>query len=150
MEVLLTEATRLNLNWTGTDRFGDPDIVADPALAHYTRLRPERGDFGLVAEVSGRCVGVVWLLFLDSGDPGYGFVADGVPELSVCVWPGYRGVGIGRLLLDEAFRAARSRGIRQISLSVEDGNPARMIYVNSGFHDATGTAPGTMVVDLRP
>src|SRR5699024_10600304 len=49
MEVLLTEATRLNLNWTETDRFSDSDIAADPALAHYTRLRPERGDFGLVA-----------------------------------------------------------------------------------------------------
>ena len=148
MEVLLTEATRLNLNWTGTDRFGDPDIVADPALAHYTRLRPERGDFGLVAEVSGRCIGVVWLLFLDSGDPGYGYVADGVPELSVCVWPGHQGVGIGGQLLDAALVAARERGIGRVSLSVEEGNPARRLYRVRGFVDAPGAVPGTMVVAL--
>lgn len=147
---LLLEATRLNVNWTGEERVGDAEVSADPSLAHYTVLRPDRGDFGLIAEVGGRVVGVVWLLFLDATDPGYGYVADGVPELSVCVWPGYRGVGIGRLLLDEAFLAARRRGIRQISLSVEDGNPARRLYVNSGFHDASGAAPGTMAVDLRP
>ena len=147
---LLTEATRLNINWAGTDRVGDSDIAADPALAHYTRLRPARGDFGLVAEVSGRVVGVVWLLFLDAADPGFGFVADGVPELSVCVWPGYRAVGIGGLLLDAAFVAARERGIRRMSLSVENGNPAKRLYRGKGFVDASGAAPGTMVIGLRP
>lgn len=148
---LLTEATRLNVNWAGTERVGDSDIAADPALAHYTQLWPERGDFSLVAEVSGRIVGVVWLLFLDSGDTGYGFIAGGVPELSVCVWPGYRGVGIGGLLLlDAAFLAARQKGVRRMSLSVENGDPAKRLYRAKGFFNASGAAPGTMVVGLRP
>lgn len=145
---LLAEATRLNVNWTGEERVSADDVAADPALAHYTRLCSERGDFGLVAEVRGRAVGIVWLLFLDSVEPGYGYVADGVPELSVCVWPGHRGVGLGGLLLDSAFDAARERGIRRLSLSVENGNPARRLYRDRGFVDAPGVAPGTMIVGL--
>ena len=147
---LLTEATRLNVNWTGELSVDTAGVAADPALAHYTRLEPERGDFGLVAVVGGRAVGVVWLLYLDAVDPGYGYLADGVPELSVCVWPGHRGVGVGGLLLDAAFLAARERGIRRISLSVESGNPAERLYRDRGFVDAPGAAPGTMVVGLRP
>lgn len=147
---LLAEATRLNMNWQGPERFTVADIAAEPVLEHYTRLRPGRGDFGLVAEVGGRAVGVVWLLFLDAADPGYGFVEDGVPELSVCIWPEYRGVGLGGLLLDAAFVEARERGVRRISLSVETGNPARRLYRDKGFFNVTGAAPGTMVLGLWP
>lgn len=68
----------------------------------------------------------------------------------MCVWPGHRGVGIGRLLLEEAFLAARKRDIRRIRLSVENGNPATRLYRDMGFSDAAGSAPGTMVVCLRP
>ena len=80
----------LNLNWE-TPRFSPADVLGDPKLEHYTRLVPDRGDFGFVAEIDGRWVGVVWLLFLPEHDPGYGFVKPDVPELSVCVKPGYRG-----------------------------------------------------------
>jgi GNAT superfamily N-acetyltransferase len=145
---LLTEATLLNVNWTGDERLTRDDLASDRALAHYTDLRPDRGDFGLVAEIAGCPVGVVWLLFLDAADPGYGYVADGVPELSVCVWPGHRGTGVGTLLLEAVFPAARDRALDRISLSVEAGNPARKLYQDLGFVDAERAAPGTMVVSL--
>ncbi|MFI8694183.1 GNAT family N-acetyltransferase [Dietzia maris] len=156
-EALLAEATLLNVNWNGDDRFTAVDVAADPALAHYTRLRPERGDFGLVAEVSGRPVGVVWLLFLDSSDPGYGHVADDVPELSVCVWPGYRGSGLGRMLIDSALRTARepvagtstSHRVSRVSLSVAPWNPAARLYRSIGFEPVPSASPGTMVFHLR-
>ena len=156
-EALLAEATLLNVNWNGDDRFTAVDVAAYPALAHYTRLRPERGDFGLVAEVSGRPVGVVWLLFLDSSDPGYGHVADDVPELSVCIWPGYRGSGLGRMLIDSALRAARepvagtstSHRVSRVSLSVDPWNPAARLYRSIGFEPVPSAAPGTMVFHLR-
>lgn len=146
---LLTEATFFNVNWTGEERVSAAEVAAEPALAHYTQLDRARGDFGLVAEVDGAVVGVVWLLFLDSTDPGYGYVADGVPELSVCVWPGYRGVGLGGLLLDAALSTAREHGHRRISLSVEDGNPARRLYRARGFDELDAQAPETMVCALR-
>ena len=146
---LVEEATVLNVNWTGQERVTAADVAADPALAHYSALRPDRGDFGLVAEVSGRPVGVVWLLFLDAADPGYGYVADGVPELSVCVWPGYRGRGLGALLLEAVLAAAGDRGLERVSLSVEAGNPARRLYADMGFVDAEGATSETMVIRLR-
>ncbi|MCT1515563.1 GNAT family N-acetyltransferase [Dietzia cercidiphylli] len=145
---LLEEATLLNVNWTGEDRVAAADVADDPALAHYSALRPDRGDFGLVAEVSGRPVGVVWLLFLDASDPGFGYVEDGVPELSVCVWPGFRGRGLGALLLEAALAAARDRGLELVSLSVERGNPARRLYTDMGFVAAEGAASETMVIRL--
>ncbi|AWH95020.1 GNAT family N-acetyltransferase [Dietzia psychralcaliphila] len=146
---LVAEATLLNVNWTGEELVTPADIASDPVLTHYTALRPDRGDFGLVAEIGGRPVGVVWLLFLDAADPGYGYVADGVPELSVCVWPGYRGGGLGTRLLEEALAAARGRGLDRVCLSVEAGNPARSLYRDLGFVAAEGTASETMVIRPR-
>ncbi|MBB1031232.1 GNAT family N-acetyltransferase [Dietzia sp. SLG310A2-38A2] len=145
---LVAEATQFNVNWTGEERVTPADIASDPALAHYTALRPDRGDFGVVAELGGCPVGVVWLLFLDAADPGYGYVADGVPELSVCVWPGYRGRGLGTRLVEAALAAARDRGLERVSLSVEAGNPARRLYADMGFVDAEGATSETMVIRL--
>lgn len=146
---LLIEATYLNVNWTGEERVSADEVTAEPALAHYTRLDRGRGDFGLVAEVDGNVVGVVWLSLFESTDPGYGYVADGVPELSVCVWPGYRGVGLGGMLLDAALSMARERGHRRICLSVEGGNPARRLYRSRGFVELGAEAPETMLCVLR-
>lgn len=93
-------------------------------------------------------VGLVWLLFLGADDPGYGFVADGVPELSVCVWLGHRGAGLGERLVESACAHASARGVRRISLSVEAGNPARRLYERLGFADVPGAAEETMVREL--
>ena len=39
--------------------------------------------------------------------------------------------------------------IEKLSLSVEEGNPARKLYEKCGFADAGGnTDPGTMVLEL--
>jgi GNAT superfamily N-acetyltransferase len=100
---LLCTSTLANVNWSGEQRFTHRDVDERPDLRHYTLFRPDRGHLGFVAEVQGLVVGVTWALFLDGDDPGYGFVADGVPELSLSVWSGYRGQGVGGELLRLAF-----------------------------------------------
>ncbi|WNV77126.1 GNAT family N-acetyltransferase [Geodermatophilus sp. DSM 44513] len=145
---LLRTATLANLDWAGTQRFTSRDVEETPAFRHYTDLRPERGDLGFVAERAGRTVGVVWLLFLGSDDPGYGFVADGVPELGLSVWPGHRGQGIGGHLLRRALAESRRRGLPRVSLSVEPANPAVHLYRAVGFTPVPGAADGTLAVDL--
>ena len=145
---LLRTATLANLNWTGEERFGLRDVDERPDLRHYTEFRPDRGDLGLVAERDGRTVGVVWLLFLDAHDPGYGFLADGVPELSIWVAPGSRGQGMGGALLRAALDEARRRGTERVSLSVEAGNPAVHLYRRRGLRPVPGAAAGTFAVDL--
>ena len=145
---LLRTATLANVNWSGEQRFTSRDVDETPELCHYTDLRPERGDFGFVAERGGRTVGVVWVLFLAGQDRGYGHVADDVPELSLSVWPGHRGQGIGGELLRRALAEARRRGTGRVSLSVEAGNPSVHLYRSVGFSPVPGAADGTMAVDL--
>lgn len=146
---ILAEATLLNLNWVG-ERFAPGDVAANPAFAHYAQLVPSRGDFGQVAEGAWdgglSWAGVVWVLYLPRADAGFGFVAESVGELSICVQPGWRGRGLGRRLLRAALAEAMDRGHRQLSLSVEEGNPARGLYTSVGFVDAPApAAPGTML-----
>ncbi len=146
---LLRTATWTNINWTGQQRCTYRDIDGTPDIGHYVQLLPGRGDFGIVAHSKGGpVVGLVWLLFLGADDPGYGFVAADVPELSITVWSGYRGEGVGAALLGEALQEARRRGLRQVSLSVEAGNPSVCLYRRLGFRPVRAAADGTYAVDL--
>lgn len=144
---LLERATLLNVNW---DRAGftAADVRSDARLAHYALLDPDRGDMGIVATADGGWVGVVWLLFLPAEDPGYGFVAPGVPELSICVVPGHRRRSVGTRLTEQVLAVARERGIGAVSLSVGAGNGARALYERFGFRDVPGGSEGTMVLHL--
>lgn len=134
---LLQVATLGNVNWCG-ERFSLAEVVADPGIAHYLRLRPERGDFGLVLEQDSEPVGVAWALLLDGSDPGYGYLADDIPEVSLWVAPQHRGAGLGRRLLRDLLAESTRRGHAVVSLSVEDGNPARDLYLAEGFVAVAG------------
>lgn len=145
---LLRTACWLNFNWTGPARIDFRELDHTPQLRKYFEFQPERGDFGLVAEREGLPLGVVWLLFLEPPQPGYGFVAADIPELSICVWPGYRGQGLGHRLLHTALGEAKRRQIPGVSLSVETDNPSRRLYLDCGFRDVQEAAPGTMLARL--
>ncbi len=149
---LARQATHANMNWRGGEAFTFRRIDEAPEFRHYCALAPARGDFGFVAEIDGRAAGLVWLLFLDAGDPGYGYIADGVPELSLCVRSGYRGAGLGERLLRVAIDEAAVRGIARVSLSVEAENEAAVrLYERVGFRRAPAAADaGAYVVDTAP
>ena len=66
-------------------------------------------------------------------EPGYGFVAPEIPELTLAVAPGWRRCGIGAALLSGLMQAAAAEGIPGLSLSVEDRNRARRLYARAGF-----------------
>lgn len=145
---LLERATLDNLNWNGR-RFSREDL-ARPEFSHYTCLNAERGDFGFVAALNGAQIDVVWLLHRPSTNAAYGYVEDATPELSIWTAPKHRGRGVGRVLLQRAMSEARRRGVVRISLSVEQGNPARDLYVSEGFVDVPGQDAGVMVCELGP
>ncbi|MRG59880.1 GNAT family N-acetyltransferase [Agromyces sp. CFH 90414] len=138
---LLREATLGNLNWSG-ERISEAEFDATPELAHYATRFDARRDFGFVDEVADveaddaddcRPLGVAWVIFLPADDPGYGYVADDVPEFSINVIAEARGRGVGARLVDAVVAEAERRGIRAISLSVEDGNHAQRLYERAGF-----------------
>nr|WP_278030565.1 GNAT family N-acetyltransferase [Zhihengliuella halotolerans] len=149
-DVVLRAATHANMNWRGRERFSYRQIDTQSHFRQYCRLDPERGDFGFVAEIDGQPVGVVWCLFLDADHPGYGYIGDGVPELSLSVWSGYRGAGLGQQLLSRALDAARKQRIARISLSVEAANVSAVrLYRRVGFRPSPEAIDeGTYVIEL--
>jgi ribosomal protein S18 acetylase RimI-like enzyme len=121
-------------NWTGETRVTRDQVVADTHLSGYVAGWPRSGDFGLVAQDrSGERLGAAWARTFTVDHPGYGFVAEGVPEVSMAVVAGHRRQGIGRSLLTALLGQARAAAWPALSLSVEDGNRVADLYRELGF-----------------
>jgi len=144
------------VNWHPQRDWDRDRILSDPALAHYLTGWPGPGEAGALAEAAGTVrtpagtpIGAAWLRLLPAGDPGFGFVAEGIPELTMGVVAGWRRRGVGRALLRALAAQARSAGLAGISLSVERGNPARALYQEEGFRViAGGEGADVMLLDL--
>ncbi|MBT8163043.1 MULTISPECIES: GNAT family N-acetyltransferase [Arthrobacter] len=129
---LLRQATLANMNWN-TSRFTFEDVDNSDEISHYFRHFPGDRDFGILDHEAGNVRSVAWLVFLPERNPGYGFVNADTPELSITTFDGFRGQGIGTAVLRELIHTAKSRGVKDISLSVEDGNAVRRLYERRGF-----------------
>lgn len=142
---LLSRATLDNLNWSER-RFTAQDVENESSFRHYTRVIRERGDFGVVAEHAGEPIGVAWAQLLPASDPGYGFIDESTPEVSLWVGAYSRGRGVGRCLLQRLKAEAVGRRLHRLSLSVEQGNYARDLYSSEGFVPVVGReADGVML-----
>jgi len=149
-QAFLTEMLLEAVNWSEV-RLSREEVEADPQLARYVEGWPRRGDIGVIAVADERPAGAAWLRFLNAADPGYGYVTDDIPELSMAVVASYRRRGIGRAVFRKIATQAQSRGIEAISLSVEDGNPAELLYTSEGYqrHRRDSTSI-TLVKTLTP
>ena len=107
--------------------------MSDPASVHYVAGWLTSGDIGTLAESDGVPIGAAWLRLLPAEDPGYGFVAAEIPELSLAVIAGWRRQGIGRRLLRAVAAEAHHAGRIGVSLSVERDNPAQDLSEAEGF-----------------
>lgn len=130
---MLLEALYFAVNWSGPERISYDELLADPHLSSYVASWPLAGDFGIVALDAGLAVGAAWARMFNADTPGYGWVADDIPELTIGVAPALRGRGVGTALLAAVIAEAVSRGHDALSLSVEDGNRARALYERAGF-----------------
>jgi GNAT superfamily N-acetyltransferase len=138
-------------NWHPDRMRPKADLLADESVVRYTRGWPRPADAGVVAEDDcGEPIGACWFRTLPQDDAGYGFVATGVPELTLGVRPPHRAQGVGRALLLAACDVARAAGHQRISLSVERANFAQRLYRSEGFVVvASGDDADTMVRSLR-
>jgi GNAT superfamily N-acetyltransferase len=135
--------------WRGMT--GAPPLEAalrDPALAIYVDGWGRQGDQGLLARVGGTPVGAVWVRRFHDEAHGYGYVDERTPELSIAVAADHRGNGLGRCLVTAMLVELRLAGTRQVSLSVETDNPARLLYERLGFEPRT-TSDGAVTM-VRP
>jgi GNAT superfamily N-acetyltransferase len=149
MADMLVEAVNWSSEWKKKSR---SRVLSMPGTARYIAGWPRDTDLGVIAEANGERIGTAWLRFLPATGPGYGFVAPGVPELTIGVVADWRGRGVGRALLRAIAVAARLAGIRQISLSVERKNFAQKLYLSEGYQivDSSDKDSDTMVKDLAP
>jgi ribosomal protein S18 acetylase RimI-like enzyme len=120
-------------DWNGNAPLSPGEALLRPDLAKYLSGWPWPDDLGVVASIDGRDVGAAWARRLTSASPGYGWVSDDIPELTIGVDPAVRGQGVGQALLDAIVLRVRATA-PALSLSVEDGNlAARALYAKAGF-----------------
>ncbi|HZU21042.1 MAG TPA: GNAT family N-acetyltransferase [Gaiellaceae bacterium] len=106
---------------------------ADIPLSRYVDNWGRPGDLAVIAHETGNRVGAAWLRLFRASEPGYGFVDEKTPELSIAVVPSRRRHGLGQELMDALLEAARDAGHEQVSLSVEADSPAVAFYERNGF-----------------
>ena len=114
---------------------------AEIPLTRYVDNWGRAGDLAIIAHETGNRVGAAWFRLFPSSEPGYGFVDEQTPELSVAVVPSRRRHGLGQELMDGLLTAARGAGHHAVSLSVEADSPAVAFYERNGFErvrDADG------------
>ena len=108
--------------------------LEDPHLARYLAGWGRAGDAAVVAATpDGQPFGAAWYRLFPSAEPGYGFVDEHTPEVSIAVVAGERGREIGTALLAALANRARAAGVGALSLSVERTNPAARLYARCGF-----------------
>ena len=117
-----------------------PLTADDPARSPfgiYLQGWGRPGDAGVIAHAAnGQPLGAAWYRLFPAAAPGYGYVADDVPELTI------------RALLDHLCQMAHTEGYRAICLSVARANPAQRLYARAGFVSAPVSAPGDASVTL--
>jgi ribosomal protein S18 acetylase RimI-like enzyme len=113
-------------------RWGDP-ATADLPTSRYVEQWGRPGDAAMIALDDGISVGAAWYRLFKAAAPGYGFVDESIPELTIAVVPSRRGRGFGEELLAGLLDRARQEGYEALSLSVEKENPALRLYERFGF-----------------
>lgn len=139
------------VNWNAARARPRVTVLEDPAVLRYVSGWRRPGDFGCIAEdARGSAIGACWARLFPANAPGTGFVAIGVPELTLGVNPQWRAQGVGRALLQRLGRQAAAAGAARLSLTVERGNFAQRLYISEGYVTVTSRETAdTMVRVVR-
>jgi GNAT superfamily N-acetyltransferase len=89
------------------------------------------GDAGVVAMDGPHAYGAAWYRLFDAEEPGFGFVDEQTPELTIAIVPSRRGKGAGKELLEALLTKAREDGFAAVSLS--SSQEQRAYYERFGF-----------------
>lgn len=128
----LTQMLHEAANWR--DDQGAHINLNDPHISRYISDWGRPGDVALVAVgEKQQPIGAAWYRFFTADEHGYGFIASDIPEITLAVIRDARGRGVGGVLLETLFKVARENGVKALSLSVEEDNPAVRLYKCYGF-----------------
>ena len=147
LKEMVYEAARWNPDWP---REPIEEVLGEPVIRRYHEGWGRDGDGGVLAELEGVPVGAAWYRVFSADEPGYGFVDEKTPELSIAVVPLHRRKGIGEAILRACMVQAREEGFQSLSLSVAPHNRSRMMYQRAGFEKVAEDDGGswTMVANL--
>lgn len=142
-------------NWEDKERFTRKQILKDKATSLYVAGWQREGDLGLIAvDLEGPSglqipIGAAWIRRFTSRQPGFGFISEDIPELTMAVAEQHRGRGIGSGLLRSLVSKAGEQGVREISASVEDGNRSEAMFRAFGFSRyATNEGATTLLLNV--
>src|SRR5918911_2373657 len=98
-------------------------IAEDPdrPLYRYVQNWGRPGDAGVIAFAGPHAYGAAWYRLFPASAPGFGFIDEQTPELTIAVVPSRRGGGLGGDLMKALLDRARAEGHKAISLSAEQG-----------------------------
>jgi GNAT superfamily N-acetyltransferase len=102
-------------------------------LSRYVDGWGRPGDTVLIAIDAGHRTGAAWYRLFRASAPGYAFIDEATPEMTVAVVPGRRGEGIGKELLYGLFERAQADGYGAISAAVQKDHPEVRGFENEGF-----------------
>jgi GNAT superfamily N-acetyltransferase len=120
---------------------------AERPVYRYVQNWGRPGDAGVVALEGPHAYGAAWFRLFTATEPGFGFVDERTPELTIAVVPSRRGKGAGAELLQALLDRARSGGYAAISLSTEKGQSG--FYERFGFEQVAESPPAvTMLARL--
>ena len=130
--------------------FWNPEIERRPRKEIFADWGNRNGDFSLIAvDSNNKKVGAIWYRFWNEQNKSYGFIDADTPEIGLYVIKEMRGRGIGTTLISQAIEHTKSNGIKRLSLSVEENNPAKNLYSKLGFKKtAVVENSWTMVLEL--
>jgi GNAT superfamily N-acetyltransferase len=105
----------------------DPDLPVFRYVANWGR----DGDAGVIAFDGRGPYGAAWYRLFDTDEPGFGFVDETTPELTIAVVPSRRGQGVGGEVLEALLAQAARDGFAAVSLSAEKEQTE--FYEHHGF-----------------
>jgi GrpB-like predicted nucleotidyltransferase (UPF0157 family)/GNAT superfamily N-acetyltransferase len=108
-------------------------IIYRPDLSKYHQEWGRESDLGFLLFTPGELIGAAWCRFFCKEEKGYGFIAEDIPEIGIALRPKYRAKGLGTRLLQKLLAELQLRGSSQVSLSVDQRNPALRLYERLGF-----------------
>ena len=117
----------------------------DAPFGRYVERWGRSGDVSVIAIEDGHRIGAAWLRLFDEDEPGYGYLDEATPELTIVVLPGKQGQGVGRLLLDAILQRATDDGVHAVSVAVEKGHPDQRAFELKGFEPAAENGHGTVL-----
>src|SRR5215467_5231994 len=105
----------------------------DTSIYHYVDTWGREGDSALVATDGGHPVGAAWFRLFPAARPGFGFVDEQTPEMTVVVIPARQGRGIGQQLISARLERAKADGYLAVAVSVQRGHEDELLLREQGF-----------------